>query len=528
MGALSSLPALSLKPVQQPDVLDKFSQLAALRNAQQEYQQRAALAPIQQQTAQLNLQQQQQALKNQQALTAAYQQWDGKNYDTLAHLALQNGATGETVQALQQHALTIRKTASDIASADAATGSKNAETLAKLNDDAAGQLNGVLSLPPEQQPKALLATAQSLAQQKRPDGTPLLDQQHLAMAQQLASQGPQAIAQAIPAFAKSLTAFSAQLESAQKEAQTSSEKANTAKTASEMAFYAKNGGAPGVSAEIQQQADWLSKHPGKGPADYKLWVMQHSPTALVMGNQLGPNTGGQGNPALDFVAQNYLKTGQMPPELSRSPGTITAVIKRAAELGQQSGNTDLASNKADFDANKKSLDNLQKNYDQVQAFEGTAGKNLDLYLNALSKIPDLGAKFSNVPLRMLNDKMIGTANYQAMKAAQETAASEVAKVLSSANASGVLSDTQKREAEDLVSGNLTYPAAQKVVQTLKQDMANRTQAYQMQIGDIRGRIKGVSPTPQSTGLTVTAPNGKTYTFKDQQSADAFRKAAGIQ
>ena len=33
---------------------------------------------------------------------------------------------------------------------------------------------------------------------------------------------------------------------------------------------------------------------------------------------------------------------------------------------------------------------------------------------------------------------------------------------------------------------------------------------------------------QSGGLSVVAPNGKTYHFKDQQSLDAFKKAANIQ
>ena len=85
--------------------------------------------------------------------------------------------------------------------------------------------------------------------------------------------------------------------------------------------------------------------------------------ALVMGNMLGGGQGGsQGSPALDFAAENYRKTGQMPPELARSPGTITAIIQRAAQLDQQQGGGGIASNKADFEANKKSLDNLQKNF----------------------------------------------------------------------------------------------------------------------------------------------------------------------
>ena len=47
MGSIS-LPALDLKPIQQPDVLGQYGKLAQLRAMQQESQQRAAMAPLQQ------------------------------------------------------------------------------------------------------------------------------------------------------------------------------------------------------------------------------------------------------------------------------------------------------------------------------------------------------------------------------------------------------------------------------------------------------------------------------------------------
>lgn len=274
MGSIP-LPALDIKTPQQPDFLEKYGQLMQLKNAQQQSQMQQQEAPLriqalqqQAQSGQIGLQQQQQQLKNQQALTQAYQTWDGKSYNDLAHLALKNGATGEAVQSIQQHGLTIQKTASDIAEQDAKAGSDNATTLGKQLDMAAGALNGVLTASPEQMPQLLVSTAQQLASQKRPDGTPLLDAQHLQMAQQLAQQGPQAITAAVPTFAKSLTAFSAQLDAAQKQAATAASQATTAKTTAETDYYAKNGGAPGVPSETVERNDWLAKNLGKTASDY--------------------------------------------------------------------------------------------------------------------------------------------------------------------------------------------------------------------------------------------------------------------
>jgi hypothetical protein len=236
----------------------------------------------------------------------------------------------------------------------------------------------------------------------------------------------------------------------------------------------------------------------KNAATFASWKLHQSPMAMVMGNQLP-----QGSPALDQAAERYSQTGVLPPGFVRSPGTLTAIMNRAAELHPEAN---IAGNEAVYKANQKALGSLQDQFSKVSAFEGTALKNLDLYTQKVQAIPDLGVKFANVPLREITSAMIGEQNYAAMQAARQVAATETAKVLGSATASGVLSDSQKKEAMDVLDGNLPYAATLQVVNTLKQDFANRHQSYQQEIGNLHGMVNkqqgGGSdnpPPPPATG-----------------------------
>jgi len=256
------LPALDIKAPQQPDLLEKFGQLSALRNAQQEYQQRAALAPLQQAQAQqavqsggVELQQKQQALKDQQATTAAMHEWDG-NLDNLPGLILKHGGSSTAVMAIKTQALEQKAKYAQIAKDDAETGKNQIDTQKQKNDLISGALSAVMQTPDAQLPQALTQTAQDLVQKG------LLDPQHAQLAAQLAQSGnPAQIRQQLDLFRKSYMSDTQLLDEAQK-------KVTTAKDQAQLDFYAKNGGAPGVPIEQQQQADWLSKHPGKGPADF--------------------------------------------------------------------------------------------------------------------------------------------------------------------------------------------------------------------------------------------------------------------
>lgn len=524
------LPALHLNPpAEQPNVLDQYARLQQLANMQQN-------APLQRQAlqqsvqeGQLEIQQKQQQLQDSQTLRSistdpSLIQKDvngkptGYDFEGYFNKAAQSGVSPQTLAGLQ-------KSMSDGTLAQANASKAQREIASTVNGQAYDHLEGLRGATDPAQRQQLWSSAVQFAQQNAqilkinpaqfPQEAP--DDKELS-----------AIEAALGMHAQQL-ADAGKIAERNKNAQQAAEAAaGTAQKQAETNFYAQNGGAPGVPAEVQQQADWLKKNPGKGPADFLKWKLQNTPSAMIMGNQFAP-----GDPGLDLAAENYRLTGQMPAGMARSPGSTKAIIDRAAALDQQAGGAGIAANKGILQANTDSLKKLQTNFDQVSAFESTAQKNIDLLQQAAQKIPDLGTRMANVPVRMILNSAVGTPEMASFKTALNTAQTEAAKVLNSSNASGVLSDSARHELQQLVDGNMTYPAMVASLNTLRQDMNNRHVSYEQQIGDIQSRIKGsgsssAAPVAAPNGLSVTAPNGKVYTFKDQASADAFKQKAGIQ
>jgi hypothetical protein len=221
----------------------------------------------------------------------------------------------------------------------------------------------------------------------------------------------------------------------------------------------------------------------------------------VMTNQLA---GPANDDALNFAADNYRKTGQLPAGFNRSPQTSAAIIARAAEQDKQGGGEGIAANKANLDAYRKSLDKLQTNYQQTQAFENTALANMNRLQQTLKDIPDLGVRFANVPARQITAKMIGTDGMARFKTDLQTVQTEAAKVLNSSTGTGNLTDSARHELQDIIDGNAPISAILASMGELRVDMNNRTQSYQAQIGDVQNRIKNVGGT--ATQATPTGAN----------------------
>lgn len=210
--------------------------------------------------------------------------------------------------------------------------------------------------------------------------------------------------------------------------------------------------------------------------------------------------GGGGSPltgdALDQAAERYSTTGQMPP-ISRGAAGISQsrqIMNRAAEIHP---NQTLATNSAEFKANQSSLVKLQGNFDQVSGFEKTAGKNLDVFLGAAQKVVDSGSPWINKPLRSIASGVLGSEDLAAFNAARTTALTEISKVLNSANASTVVSDSGRKEVESLIGPDASLKQIMSAAQILKTDMGNRHQAYQEQIADIKKRLGGSQPSATS-------------------------------
>ena len=218
-----------------------------------------------------------------------------------------------------------------------------------------------------------------------------------------------------------------------------------------------------------------------------LTLMQQHPVNPMNATPLTPE-------GLDLVAEQFYRTGQMTALGMGAAGMRAQIINRA---GQLHPGADLSSNATAFAANKASLVGLQKNRDAVVAFENTANKNLDLFLSQAGKIVDSGSPWINSPLRTVDQKLLGNDELPAYNAARQVAINEIAKVTSNPGLTGQLSDAGRKEVADFNPQNATLQQTYNVAKILRQDMANRHQAYDDTIAAIKQRI-GQGPSTPNT------------------------------
>lgn len=235
----------------------------------------------------------------------------------------------------------------------------------------------------------------------------------------------------------------------------------------------------------QWVADSLNPDPAiSGPAKQKIatWEKTQKDQRQPIVNVNSMPT----DPAIDQAAVRYLKTGEMPPMgMGRDGGVIrTRIMNRAAELDP---NADISGNKAGYGADKGSLAKLTATRDSINAFEGTARKNLDQFMNVAQKTVDSGLPFANRVFRG-GARVLGDPNAAQFEAARTVAFTEVAKVLNNPTSSAVLSDSARKEAESILNGSYTVKQLIGVAQLLKQDMENRKTETDRALGEIHTRM----------------------------------------
>lgn len=486
-------------PVEGP--IDQYAKAIQLKSLLQAQQQSQNEAPLRMQALQQNVQAGQQdiaakqnAINDQQAQTAAMKEWDGKDPHMLPGLILKHGGSASAVMATGQQILAQQKTKSEMAKDDAVTGSTNFETAQKKNDALLGSLSTLSGVPDAQLHDAALGKIQEAVQGG------LLDPQH---GQQLAQnisgiQDPAQLRDQLKVVEKGLMGEKAQFDQAQKERETAASESK-AQTEKDRLALEKQGVIGPASGVDRQELESFMAHPPKGydptPLGFAKYKATLAPTA-TMNVQMSAG-GGLSKGALDQQAENYFNTGKLPP--ARGAAGIAQnrqIMNRTEELHPGEA---LAAGSAEYKANSASLTGLQKNLDNVTAFENTALKNIDQVTQIAKTIPDLGVKFANVPLRKITGDMIGTDNMARLRTALASAQSESAKVLSSANASGVLSDSARHEAQDFLDGNLPLSAMLAQADQLHTDFGNRHQSYADQIAAIKNRLGDKKATSEGAG-----------------------------
>lgn len=507
------LAALAIN-TQGPSPLETVGKIVQLKSLIGQTQHAQRMQPIEEQQAILAEQQQRIQEQGQEDFNSAYQsarkQWQPnpktgryENSDLL-DLIEKNGNTAYTEQAVTKSRadlLKLAETTSQTIKNDAEAEAANFATHSKKMELLSGDIDSIRSLPPEQQGAAL----QTVLQNRVKDGTI-----SSAEASQYAGAKPEQLEDIQKHLLGSKTFF----DNAKTQAETfkANQDAELAKMkANQLKQQESSGGAVGTGLDVQEANSWLKNHPGKDLSDYQDYIK-----SLPIRVQSGLLS----DQAKQMAAETYAATGALPAGM-RSPA-MSAGILNAAAAGP-GGAPNIAANKAAYGANAASLKQIQETFDNVNAFENTAGKNLDLFLKQADKVSDAGSKFLNTPLRLITRDMVGTADMAAFDAARTTALTEIAKVLNSPKGAGVLSDSARAEAEGLIGKNATLASIRSAANILKQDMANRHQAYADQIEAIKGRISGKASTTehkpggQATGLregqTGTGSDGKKYIVK---------------
>lgn len=204
----------------------------------------------------------------------------------------------------------------------------------------------------------------------------------------------------------------------------------------------------------------------------------------------------------------YAITGVMP-QLGNGSGAVKQRLLHEKQEFARSNNLtprDMALAKAAFAGDAKSLEKMVVNRDQIVSFEQAAQKNIDMFLDLASKIPDTRVPWANTPLRMLDEKLAGSANMAAINAARTVANNEVAKLTSGGGLGGVLSDHARAEVDKYNPQSATYAQTVAIVKVLKQDMANRHSSMDNVIEGIRGRagsFTGTDPAAAGGGANVS-------------------------
>lgn len=228
--------------------------------------------------------------------------------------------------------------------------------------------------------------------------------------------------------------------------------------------------------------------------------------------------------ARKMAAQQYAMTGQLPPMgMGKSGAAVrTSIINEAASIYKD---LDLPSQVAAYKANQESLKKIQVQADAMKAFENTAGKNMDVFLGLASKVTDTGSPMLNKPIRSIQASTLGDTDQAAFNVALRTVIPEYAKILANPGLSGQLSDSARKEIDNVVSGNATMGQLISSAKILKQDTANRRESYDQQIADIQKRIATPPGAPKQSEAAAAAPmtrtirNTKTGETKTQTSTD---------
>ncbi len=304
-------------------------------------------------------------------------------------------------------------------------------------------------------------------------------------------------------------------------AQAGEANANTARTHAEMAAGGTQAMADSKYRNIlmaQKQGQPVSQ----GDLAFKT-AYEKQKTLVPVANFNPQNSGATGTPGQPSAMAQAVASGQMKWGDVISPRTPMSVKQQfAAEV--KAINPQF--NSGDFTVEQKAREAFTSgNYSQQLNAINTAREHMKTF----SQLADA---LSNNDVQSLNKignafgVQFGSDRATNFQIASQAFGGEVGKAFEGAG----VTQSERDSASKSFSPNMSPGQLKGAAMTVDRLLAGKQTALQ-QTYDQSQKAKpnfGSSSSAAPSGFTVTAPNGKVYTFKDQGSADAFKKNAGIQ
>jgi hypothetical protein len=486
-------PSSAIQPVQLPDMVGDYAKLAMLKNQLQE-------APLRQQALQQQVdagaienQRGQQNINSQKAMMRAYSEAGGDLSKTVP-LAAKYGASPDALVKLQQSAIEQQSANIKLLQEKGSRALQEADLYQGAHD-------AVAQAPAAQRPAAYQQQVQGL-------------QQAGIDVSQLPPQYPGD--EAFKTFGIALKGHKQQLEDL-------AQQANMGKTVAQTSESNAKANEANVNASLapQKVANQVANDATMRKQGAQRISIEQARLAFDQ-KKSGIGADGQPDPNAQAIASGHIVPERMSYLLARNPGIVDSVMKLDPSFDSSKAQAYPATYK-DFTSGKTSI---------ALNAGGTA-------LAHLKELSEMNTNASHIP---------GTPEYNAYQNKADTVSSELAKFYGDATIPAIASI--KKTLTATLPGN-----RQAAIQTQAQSMGDKldsfqktwenaapSKAYQAPMPGIsqkainarsaldpRYKASQTSAAPSGgSGLTVTAPNGKTYSFKDQASADAFKQKAGIQ
>jgi hypothetical protein len=197
--------------------------------------------------------------------------------------------------------------------------------------------------------------------------------------------------------------------------------------------------------------------------------------------------------ALDRAAQRFHETLELPGGFG-GQADREAIMKREAELFPEKGAS--LERAAEVKAARSSLVKLTGQADAAESYARTATREMDLAVKAIPKSAEpLNSQLLTRWVRS-GETQFGDVDVPVYQAYLISSLEEYAKIMSGATGAQGSTDAARALALKMVPDGATSEQVPKIIEALKNGIANRTNSYQEQIEAIKRRISG-KPDPDA-------------------------------